>query len=395
MDNPNQQQISWNQPDEEDVYRGTTIESNLASDHLSFEHQPFGGKGGAENALDLYGGNAPSFPMQSMGIKATQQPVLSVEVMPTAKSEHSELKGDDDTAPLYDGFQSLYAHHSRTRDPLEMVQSVVTVLSALSESGEVDYHQTSAFVFGGRTFGQYQDCEFQLSIFSDESSESVLELRRTAGECFEYNGIEGTILTRLNEEGALSKDADLEMNGDDESDQFMDPSPSFGFGLSALPPLDSMELDSNFTASDADDVDEFKTMPTAMNKESAAQILDDAVNLNAMRDELRADIATLNEQMAKHQDAFAAIPDAVSKIVGAMDSDQLFDCWAIKMYLGMLSQLISCKAPSPSKLTQSVERVRDRWSRTVVNEVAPGVRFEFYPSQQIVRCCNQILDQLK
>jgi len=398
MDDPNQQQISWNQPDEDNVYRGTTIDTNLASGHLNFEHQPFGGKGGAENALDIYGGNASSFPIQSMSMKGKgAQPVLSVVAAPTAKTEQFEQKGDDDAAPFFDGFQSVYAHHSRTRGPLEMVESVRTVLSALCESGSVDYEQTASFVFGGRFFGQYQDCEFQLSIFSDESSESVLELRRTAGESFQYNAIEGTILARLNEAGALSKDTDLEMNDDDESEQLVDPSSSFGFGLGfgALPPLDSMELDSNFTASDGDDVDEFKSTPTAMSKESAAQILEDAVNLNAMRDELRADIATLNEQMAKHEEIFGAVPSAVSKIVAAATSDQLFDCWAIKMYLGMLSKLISLKAHSPPKLAQSVKRVRDRWSRTVVNEVAPGVRFEFYPSQQIVRCCNQILGQLE
>ena len=67
----------------------------------------------------------------------------------------------------------------------------------------------------------------------------------------------------------------------------------------------------------------------------------------------------------------------------------------IKMYLGMISKLISCKAAIPSSLSQSVESVKAKWSSKVVNEVAPGVRFEFYPSQQIVRCCNQILDQLK
>ena len=153
MDNQNQQKISWNKSDDEDVYRGTTaVASHQQNDHLNFAPQPFGGKGAAsspfgvssdQNALDIYGGSGPSFPIQPMGMKAMQQPIL--EVMQTAETQPSELKNDD-SAPLYDGFQSLYAHHSRTKNPVEMVQSVGAILKGLSEAGAIDFHQSSAFV---------------------------------------------------------------------------------------------------------------------------------------------------------------------------------------------------------------------------------------------------------
>jgi len=199
-------------------------------------------------------------------------------------------------------------------------------------------------------------------------------------------------LLQLTKEGALSRDDDHEMMDDEESAQSID---SFGFGLSAFPPMESMELDSHFhSLSDGDDF-KFKSNSTSSNQGKAAKLLEDAVNLNAMRDELRADIATLNGELSEENNAFAAIPDAVSKIVVALTSDNLYDCWAITKYLEIVSKLISCNAATPSSLKHSVERTKDKWSRTVVNEVAPGVRFEFHRSQQIVRCCNLILDQLR
>jgi len=388
MDSQNQQTISWNNTDEEDVYRGAAVDSLHQNEHLSFAPQSFGNKGAAAlsgNALDIYDpAEGPSFPTQSK----QQHPLI--EVVPTEQPLQSQVRsGDGDAAPFYDAFQPFYAHHSSTVNPLEMVDKVATILGVLCAAGTIDYHQKSTFVFGGRAFGKYQDCEFQVSVFSDRSSESVLELRRTSGEPFEFADIESNLLRRLTAAGALPQDGDVEMNADDDSEA-MDTATSFGLALPALPPLDSMELDSAFDASDAD---EFKSMPTAMSREGAARILDDAVNLSATRDELRADIAILHGEATRNEDAFREIPDAASKIIGCCF--HLNDCWAIKMYLVIVSKLISCGADTPQTLRQSVERVKAKWSATVINEVAPGVRFEFYPSQQIVSQCDQILEQLQ
>lgn len=65
------------------------------------------------------------------------------------------------------------------------------------------------------------------------------------------------------------------------------------------------------------------------------------------------------------------------------------------MYLGMISKLISCKAKIPNNLLKSIENIKLRWSHIVINQVASGVKFEFYPSQQIVRNCDQIIQSLK
>merc|ERR1712141_822353 len=130
-------------------------------------------------------------------------------------------------------------------------------------------------------------------------------------------------------------------------------------------------------------------------QESASALVEDAVNLNAMRDELRADIATLNADLLKNCDLFASIPGIVSKIADAMTNDTFYDVWAIKIYLGMIATLISRESPVPPSLSQSVSMVKARWSSMVINEVAPGVSFKFYPSQQIVRSCEEILDQMK
>merc|ERR1712048_27326 len=78
-------------------------------------------------------------------------------------------------------------------------------------------------------------------------------------------------------------------------------------------------------------------------------------------------------------------------------SGQIFDCWTIKSYLGMISKLISCSAKSdiPSSLSSSIVAIKSKWSNVVKNEVASGVVFEFFPSQQIVRNCDQIIGQLQ
>merc|ERR1712228_280256 len=74
---------------------------------------------------------------------------------------------------------------------------------------------------------------------------------------------------------------------------------SFGFGFGSLPPLDAMELDSNFSGTDFEYGDDQKKNDL-MSKEEALDILKDAVDLDAMRDILRSNIVYLNEQMAKN-----------------------------------------------------------------------------------------------
>ena len=126
-------------------------------------------------------------------------------------------------------------------------------------------------------------------------------------------------MSNLVEAGALPSSTD----SDDERAMDSFNVDSTAFLILQFPSLDSMPSDCSVGASDDD---EFK----AMSAERATQLLEYAVDLNAMRDELRGDIATLNEEMSKEREVFAAIPDAVCKIVEAMTNDRLFDCWAVK-----------------------------------------------------------------
>jgi len=169
---------------------------------------------------------------------------------------------------------------------------------------------------------------------------------------------------------------------------------SFGFGFGCLPSLDSLEFDSNFSGTDVDLNDDQKKNDGGMDKEEALQIVKEATDLDAMRDILRSNIIYLNECMAKHEDIFKNVPDVISTILDAA-SGQIFDCWTIKSYLGMISKLISCSADIPSSLSSSIVAIKSKWSNIVKNEVASGVVFEFFPSQQIVRNCNQIIGQLQ
>jgi len=394
-------QISWTKDKKEKKYRGTMVQSRLQSDGLNFGAQQFGKNAShsdtfsipndiSGNAIDISfsggsNGIKSSYPsMQPIGAKLKQQqPIIQVIDMDIAPTNNNELT----TAPLYDGFQPHYAHHSNTMNPIKMQQTVTTILRDLVESGDIDFAEKSPFVYTGRAFGAYNDCEFLLSIFSDESSECIVEIRRSCGESFEFANIENNLLKELTVKGAL------------DDDQHSDDSlPSFGFGFGALPSLDSMELDSNFSGTDIDDDDDNKSgyidHETEIDLNKAIKLLQEAVDLESMRDILRSDIANLNEQMAKNEDIFKQIPDIISIIISAVNN-QFYDCWAIKMYLGMVSKLISCNATIPSSLLTSIDNIKTKWCHIVTNQVAPGVSFEFYPSQQIVRISNQIIQQLK
>merc|ERR1719410_2294090 len=317
----------------------------------------------------------------NFGAHKQSAPIIKVQVMEKQKEEQSE----DAHAPTYDGFQPHNAHRSSSMNPIQMQQTVDSILKILAQSGNVDFYQTAPFAYVGRAFADHTDCEFMLNIYSDDTSESVVEIRRSAGECFEYGNVENSILKQLIANGAIVENNDA---SDDE-----DSSSSFGFGFGSLPSLDNVEFDSQFSGTDVDDQKE-NGDGHGMDKEEALAIVQEATDLDAMRDVLRSNIIYLNECMAKHEDIFKNVPDVISTILDAA-SGQIFDCWTIKSYLGMISKLISCSADIPSSLSSSIVAIKSKWSNVVKNEVASGVVFEFFPSQQIVRNCNQIIGQLQ
>ena len=65
------------------------------------------------------------------------------------------------------------------------------------------------------------------------------------------------------------------------------------------------------------------------------------------------------------------------------------------MYLEMINKLITYKARIPTNLSQLIRNVEMKWSQTVINQVGDGVKFEFFPSQQIVRNCKKIIEQIE
>merc|ERR1711933_390784 len=274
-------------------------------------------------------------------------------------------------------------------NPIKMQQTVQSILNSLVSSGNIDFCQTRPFVFAGRAFAEHTDCEFLLNIFSSDTCESVVEIRRSSGECFEYGNVERSILKQLISNGAIVDKSSANESDSEIEEDSLSSSNSFAFGFGSLPPLDSLEFES-----DLDTNDDFKHN-SSLTKEDALRIVEDAVDLDAMRDILRSSIIYLNESMAKHEDVFKSVPDIVSLIVNAAASGNIFDCWTIKMYLGMISKLISCSAAIPSSLLSTIRDVQTKWSNVVRNEIGPGCVFTFYPSQQIVRNCQQIIEQLE
>ena len=148
----------------------------------------------------------------------------------------------------------------------------------------------------------------------------MVEIRRSSGECFEYGNVENSILKQLISNGAI---VDNESDSEVEEDSFS----SFGFGFGSLPSLDGMELDSNFSGTDIDFNDDQKDN-NAMSQEMAIQILQDAVDLEEMRDVLRSNITYLNEEMAKNEEIFKSVPDIISTIMNAANGN-IFDCWIV------------------------------------------------------------------
>jgi len=405
-------EISWdNQSSKQPKYRGATmVANNLQHGAINFGS---GGQGFAKNAssaqtdafsipsdisggaIDIsFGGNIKSsYPsMQPINFGAHKQsaPIIKVQVLADNDAQQKQ-KEQSEHAPAYDGFQPHNAHRSSSMNPLQMQQTVDSILKILAQSGNVDFYQKAPFAYVGRAFADHTDCEFMLNIYSDDTSESVVEIRRSSGECFEFGNVENSILKQLVANGAIvdneADDSEIEDNDSSLS--------SFGFGFGSLPSLDSMDFDSNFSGTDVDlNDDQKKNDGVQMDKEEAQQIVQEAVDLDAMRDVLRSNIIYLNECMAKNEDIFKNVPDVISTILDAA-SGRIYDCWTIKSYLGMISKLISCSADIPSSLSSSIVAIKSKWSNVVKNEVASGVVFEFFPSQQIVRNCNQIIGQLQ
>jgi len=406
-------QISWTKNEKEkEVYRGTMMESTLQSNNFGIARS-FGKNAANSEAISISstisgGAIDISFNDPGTGIKSSypsiqpinpnfekpQVPLIEVVGNDPVNDKINDI--NNDKIPQYDGIQPQYAHYSQSFDPIKMKQTLIEILSQFEQNGDIDYYEKSPFVFAGRAYGRYNYCEFLLNIFSDESSDSVIEIRRSSGESFQFANIENNLLKQLTKKGAIDDDNDNYDDGDDDDLSSFD----FGFGFDSLPSLDTMTLDSNFSASDIDDQDDNKggydddDDNDTFDTNKANELLQCAVNLESMRDVLRSDIIYLNEQMAKNEDIFKNIPDIISTINNAI-TDQLYDCWAIKMYLGMISKLISCKATIPNNLLKSIENIKLRWSHIVTNQIASGVKFEFYPSQQIVRNCDQIIQSLK
>jgi len=390
----NKFEISWNDhsTSKEPKYRGATMitNNNLSQGGISFKGSGFAKADISGGAIDISfgsGSNKSSYPSiepVQFGKSKGAAPIIEVQVI----ADHDRKNvSDASVAPLYDGFQPHNAHRSNSMNPIKMQQSVQSILTSLVSSGNIDFCQIQPFVFAGRAFAEHTDCEFLLNIFSSDTCESVVEIRRSSGECFEYGNVERSILKQLISNGAIVDKNSNESDSDEIEEDSS--SNSFAFGFGSLPPLGSLELES-----DIDINDDYKHNDL-MTKEGALQIVEDAVDLDAMRDMLRSSIMYLNESMAKHEDVFKSVPDIVSIIVNAAASENIFDCWTIKMYLGMVSKLISCSAAIPSSLLSTIRDVQTKWSNVVRNEVGPGCIFTFYPSQQIVRNCQQIIEQLE
>eukprot|EP01083_Nonionella_stella_P037348 101790_1 len=394
-------QISWTQNQTGQAYRGTTmVTSRLQGDALNYKAQTFGKREAQSDTFsslsrDITGGaidiSLGGSKIQPMGSQIKQsQPLIEV-----IADQPQTTKSEPQTAPFYDGFQPHYAHYSNTLNPMQMHQTLQSILSVLEQSGAIDFYAKSPFIYAGRAFGSYNDCEFLLSIFAKAQSmgQCIVEIRRSSGESFEYANVENNILKALIVNGAIIQESE---DGHQEDECPDEEESDYEFGFCSLPSLDSMDLDSNTDMDEFDDDDHKSSFYHAnrMDVAKATQLLRDAVDLESMRDVLRSDIAHLNEQMSKNEDIFQAVPDIIATIVSAIN-DEFYDCWGIKMYLGMISKLISVSTPIPSSLLSSIEHIKTKWCHIVVNQVAPGVQFEFYPSQQIVRCCNQIMDQLQ
>lgn len=401
-------EISWNnQSAQKPKYRGATmIANNLQHGAINFGNVGGSGQGFAKNASheavnlsDISGGAIDiSFSSGMSGIKSSypsmepinfkqSAPIIQVQVLPKESDNDSLKQKESEHAPMYDGFQPHNAHRSASMNPLQMQKTVDSILKILAADGSVDFYQKAPFAYVGRAFATHTDCEFMLNIYSDDTSESVVEIRRSSGECFEYGNVEHSILKQLTANGAIAQ-------SDDDSEVEEDSFSSFGFGFGSLPPLDSLEFDSNFSGdTDVENDDQKKDANDEMSAEVAAQIVAEAVDLTCLRDVLRSNIFYLNECMAKDEDLFVAVPDIVSRLLNAASSS-IFDCWMIKSYLGMISKLVSCRADIPLSLSSSIVALKSKWSNVVKNEVAKGVVFEFFPSQQIVRNCNQIIGQL-
>jgi len=312
---------------------------------------------------DISGGALDIYPPSGLSSKAQQQPVIEVEVF-----EQEESKAN--IAPQYDAFQPQYAHHSTTHGPTEMREAVLDKLGALVDAGKIDHFEISPFEFVGRTFTTNENCEFSLKIYTDSSSESVVELRRIFGECFEFAALEETLLKGLMARGVID---DEDADGDSEEVC------GFGFDVPSLASMPSKRV----------------ARRVVMDEDSATQILRDAVDLaSSTRDKIRADIAYLRECMDRHIGAFTRITDIVSIIAGALNGE-LFDCWAVKTYVDIIGKLIASGAAfRPTPLSALIEELQSRWRHTVVNQVGPGVAFEFFPSQQIVRSCEKVIKLL-
>eukprot|EP00485_Elphidium_margaritaceum_P005658 CAMPEP_0202685722 /NCGR_PEP_ID=MMETSP1385-20130828/1555_1 /ASSEMBLY_ACC=CAM_ASM_000861 /TAXON_ID=933848 /ORGANISM="Elphidium margaritaceum" /LENGTH=399 /DNA_ID=CAMNT_0049340149 /DNA_START=117 /DNA_END=1316 /DNA_ORIENTATION=- len=386
--------ISWDDTDQvktksnSPVYRGSTQvqeQSVMQSDTFSFgnkmgKHAPPPRVGNMEQSLDI---RFTSVHAANDMQQKQQTPMIQIVADSNADA------GDALVPPKYDGFQPQCAHRSLSKTPLEMKQTLQTLLNALVDSARIDFHEKSCFVFQGRAYSSYNDCEFLVSIFGDDTAKSIIELRRSSGETFTFANIEGNILSMLKANGSI-----VCVDHPESPSSTSDSEQSFVYGFESLPAL-PFSLGSLATAtSDDDDDDDKDNACQQLDSSEALHIVQDAVALDTMRELLRSNIAYLNEQMMENGHAFKNIPNIISTLIRTIIDNLFYDCWAIKTYLTIVSRLIVLEAAVPFDLRQCVERIQAKWSETVVNDITGDVRFEFYPSQQIVKQCRSIIEQL-
>ena len=117
---------------------------------------------------------------------------------------------------------------------------------------------------------------------------------------------------------------------DDDNDDYID----FGIGFESLPSLDLMQLDSStFSSTDIDDDDnkiDNNLYNDKLDINKGTKLLNNAVDLSLLRDELRSNVAYLKRQILKNEneEIFKNIPNIISTLIAAINS-QIYDCWTV------------------------------------------------------------------
>jgi hypothetical protein len=326
-----------------------------------------------------------------------------------AEPEASELPADS-PAPEYDYFQPMLAHFSETKTPLELKQCVQIVLESLVEEGVIDFYAEKSFVFAGRAFGEYGDCEYRITIFADSAHKSVVEIRRSCGEAFTFANAESKILTSLKKSGAIEK---YEQNNSSVSDSSEESNTGFGqFCFGMLPNYENVEFELpddlpryqlkysyDANESSAAGNDEQKN-EAASNVEEEKEVVNDdedadlylkcALSVDSVQDEWRFDVVHLKQEMDKNPKIYAAMDNITPRLLQSIGS-QNFDAFVTRTILQCIGMLLAQGAVMPADFADSIKEVQARWLVVVENTISEQLSFKFAPSQQVVKECTSIL----